>query len=328
MQKTGTKTKTIGIRVRELTEAHIECIRQAAPEFTLLDITGGYTDEQLAQCEIIFGNIPPEHMARAKNLRWNHTQYAGVEAYCRPEVRLPEYFTNAAGAYGVAISEHMLAMAMMLLRNMLGYADNMRRREWQYLGKVRSIYGSSAAVVGLGDIGGCFAQRAHALGADVKAIVRKERGAYPEYISGACVSSDEAHVGRILGGADIIALCLPHTPDTVKFLDAARIRGLKPGVIILNAGRGSAIDEEALADALISGHVGGAGLDVTAVEPLPESSRLWGCPNIIITPHMSGYGSLDSTIELIVGKFIKYLRDYVSGVPFSDDMLVDRGAGY
>ena len=319
--------KIIGIRLSKLTEAQKEQIRQTAPGFTLMDLSGSYTDGQIAQCEIIFGNISPERMKHAKNLKWNHTQFAGVERYCRPGIILPEYFTNAAGAYGTAISEHLITLTLMLQRNMAGYIKNMQNREWKSLGKARSIHGSSVAVAGLGDIGGCFARKMHALGAaGIKAIVRKDREEYPDYIEEACVSADTARTDKILSGADIIALCLPHTAETVNFLNAARIKKLKPGVIILNVGRGSAIDEEALADGLESGHIGGAGLDVTAVEPLPESSRLWACPNIIITPHMSGGGSLDYTIDLIFDKFIKYLDDYVNGRPFAAE--VDRTAGY
>lgn len=318
--------KIIGIRVPNLTEAQKEKIRQTAPEFTLLDITGEYTDEQIAECEIIFGGIVPERMKYAKKLKWNHIQYAGVEAYCKPDIILPEYFTNAAGAYGTAISEHLITMAMMLQRRMPEYIINAKKREWKYLGKVRSIYGSSVTVVGFGDIGGCFAEKMHALGADVKAVVRKERESYPDYISEACVSSDTARTDKILGEADIIALCLPHTPETIHFLSAERIKKLKPGVIILNIGRGSAIEEEALADGLESGHIGGAGLDVTAIEPLSENSRLWNCPNIIITPHVSGGSSLDYTFELIFDKFIKYLNDYANGRPFA--VTVDKDAGY
>ena len=320
--------KIIGIRVHGLTGAQKEQIKRTAPGFTLLDITGEYTDGQIEQCEIIFGNIAPERMKYAKNLKWNHTQFAGVEAYCKPEIILPEYFTNAAGAYGIAISEHLIMMTMVLQRHIPGYVKNMQERKWRHMGKVRSIYGSSVAVAGLGDIGGCFARKMHALGAGVKAIVRKERGEYPSYISDACLSADTEHTDKILSAADIIALCLPHTPETINFLSAARIKKLKPGVIILNVGRGSAIDEDALADGLESGHIGGAGLDVTVIEPLPESSRLWACPNIIITPHVSGGASLDFTGELIFDKFIKYLGDYVNGIPFAADMLVDRDAGY
>jgi phosphoglycerate dehydrogenase-like enzyme len=239
---------------------------------------------------------------------------------------LPEYFTNAAGAYGTAISEHLITMALMLQRHMAGYIENAKKREWKYLGKVRSVHGSTVTIAGLGDIGSCLAEKMHAMGADIKVITRKERWGFPSYISEACLSSNTAQTDRILSMADIIALCMPHTPETINFISAERIKKLKPGVIILNAGRGSAIDEEALADGLESGHIGGAGLDVTAVEPLPASSRLWGCPNIIITPHVSGGSSLDYTFELIFDKFIKYLGDYINGRPFA--AAVDKTAGY
>jgi phosphoglycerate dehydrogenase-like enzyme len=318
--------RIIGIRASEVTEKQKEIIRQTAPGFEILDLTRGYTTEQIAECEIIFGNIAPEDMAHAKKLKWKHTQYAGVEAYCKPGVATPQLFTNAAGAYGIAISEHLMTMAMTLQRRMDRYIKNMQNREWKYLGKVQSVYGSLVVVVGLGDIGGCFAERMHALGADIKVITRNERWGFPSYISEACISSNKEQTDIMLSQADIIALCMPHTSETVNFINAERIKKLKSGVIILNAGRGSAIDEEALADGLESGHIGGAGLDVTTVEPLPSNSRLWDCPNIIITPHVSGGSSLDFTFKLIFDKFIKYLDDYINGRSF--EVTVDTEAGY
>ena len=324
--------RIIGVRLwGGITEEQKAIILKSAPGFEILDIDndgdGDNIATQLAQCEIVFGNIAPEQFARAKNLKWVHTQSAGVEAYCQPGASQPPYLlTNSAGAYGIAISEHLVTMAMMLLRHMPGYVVNMQSREWKSLGKVRSVYGSTIAVAGLGDIGSCFAQRMNALGATVKAIVRKTRDEYPNYIAEACLSSDIVRTDEILAEADIIALCLPHTAETVNFLSAARLAKLKRDVIILNVGRGSAIDEDALAEALMNGHIGGAGLDVTTVEPLPQSSPLWAFPNTIITPHMSGGGSLDFTIELILNKFTRYLNDYVNGRPFA--IAVDRSAGY
>ena len=322
--------RIIGVRLwGGITEEQKAQILKSAPGFEILDIgnDGDNIAAQLAQCEIVFGNIAPEQLALAKNLKWLHTQSAGVEAYCQPDASQPPYLlTNSAGAYGIAISEHLVTMAMMLLRHMPGYVVNTQSREWKSLGKVRSVYGSSVVVAGLGDIGGCFAQRMNALGANVKAIVRKTRDEYPNYIAEACLSSDIARTDEILAEADIIALCLPHTAETVGFLNAARLGKLKRDAIILNVGRGSAIDEDALAEALMSGHIGGAGLDVTTVEPLAKDSPLWACPNTIITPHMSGGGSLDFTIEMILSKFTRYLDDYVNGRPFAVE--VDRNAGY
>ena len=322
------ETRIIGLRCFGLTDAQKQKIQETAPDFTLTDITQSYTNEQLAEFEIIFGNMPPKDMQYAKNLKWYHMQSAGVERYCKPGVVLPEnmIFTNSSGAYGAAIAEHLITMAMMLQHYMPRYINNMKSKEWQYLGKVKSIYGSKVTVAGFGDIGSHFARKMHALGAGVKGIVRVKRQECPSYLDGLYTSSDIEQTNKALSEADIVALCMPETPETINFLSRERIKSLKQGVIILNIGRGSAIDQKALEDYIENGHIGGAGLDVTSPEPLPADSVLWTLPNVIITPHVSGRDSLDSIHELIVGKFLRYLDDYINGRPFDD--VVDKTAWY
>jgi phosphoglycerate dehydrogenase-like enzyme len=134
------------------------------------------------------------------------------------------------------------------------------------------------------------------------------------------------NLDEALCGADIIALCLPGTDGTRGMFGRKRLESLKRGAYILNVGRGSALDQEALADLLDSGRIGGAGLDVTEPEPLPANSRLWAHPNAIITPHISGGMSLELTLDLIVDKFVRYLGDYIDGNVF--EKAVDRQVGY
>ena len=129
-----------------------------------------------------------------------------------------------------------------------------------------------------------------------------------------------------IAGADAVALCLPGTDETAHIIDKPRMMRMKPGVFILNIGRGSAIEQEALIELLENGHLGGAGLDVTTPEPLPINSKLWDMPNVILTPHVSGGASMEHTLDLIVSKFARYLRDYAAGQPFT--RVVDKVLGY
>jgi len=141
---------------------------------------------------------------------------------------------------------------------------------------------------------------------------------------------DELFVGdeldKALDGADIIALCLPSTNETTQLFDAARLKRLKKGSMILNVGRGTAVDQDALIELLQSGYLGGAGLDVTTPEPLPADSPLWAMPNVIITPHISNGVSLDITLDFIFNKFTEYLQNYIDGKQFK--RVVDRSVGY
>ena len=130
----------------------------------------------------------------------------------------------------------------------------------------------------------------------------------------------------IIMGNDLVALSLPGTPETLHMFDAARLARCKQGAILLNVGRGSTVDCLALADAVHSGHLFGAALDVTDPEPLPSDHPLWSEPNVIITPHISGRFSLAKTLDNIVEIFIHNLKLYAAGQPV--DNQVSRTTHY
>ena len=133
------------------------------------------------------------------------------------------------------------------------------------------------------------------------------------------------HIDEAIKDADIVALALPGTGETTGILSRKRLSGMKEGAIIVNIGRGSAIDQDALIELLQNGHIGGAALDVTTPEPLPPNNPLWDIPNVLITPHIS-HGGRDNVSGLIIDKFIRYLDDYVNGRPFQ--RVIDRNTGY
>ena len=317
--------RTIGLCYAYIDSDVRKRIIKAAPGFEVIDLGKDCTDEELGRCEVIFGRLDPKRISATQNLRWFHAETAGMDMYFKDGAALPEsvILTSSSGAYGIAISEHLLTLAMMLMRRMPAYFVNQQNRVWRPEGKQKTIYGSDVTVVGLGDIGRNFAERAHHLGARVTAVTRTEKKERPPYI-GRLFTTEE--LDEALRDADIVALCLPQTPETVRLLGRERFERMKDGAILLNAGRGSAIDEGALIGALESGRLGGAGLDVTSVEPLPKDSKLWGFPNVVLTPHISGADSVDLTLDLLVEKFIAYLEDYIAGRPF--ERTVDRSAGY
>ncbi|MCL2851944.1 MAG: D-2-hydroxyacid dehydrogenase [Defluviitaleaceae bacterium] len=315
--------RKLGITFTPLTDARLERIRAAAPGFEI--ICCNRHNEDLAGCEVVFGHIAPPVLSAAKNLKWLHTQSAGVDMYMTQEAGLPDdvMLTNSSGAYGIGISEHLLAVTLMLLRNMGGYVRLQSAAKWEDLGNLQTLYGKLVTVVGLGDIGGNYASRCRAMGARVRGVVRTAR---PDVPSCADELFTVDQLDEAVRDADIVALCLPGTSETARLFNKDRLLKLKPGSLLLNIGRGSAIDQDALIDCLSSGHLGGAGLDVTAPEPLPAESPLWAMPNVIITPHISGGASLEITLDLIVDKFAEYLQDYAAGKPFKRS--VDRQAGY
>lgn len=185
------------------------------------------------------------------------------------------------------------------------------------------MYGSRVLCVGMGDIGSNFARRAHALGAEVVGV-RRTVGPdtpCPDYCVRVVAQSD---LDKELPEADLVALSLPGTRETTNLFDARRIALCKPGAILLNVGRGTVVDGEALAAAVHSGQLFGAAVDVTDPEPLPPDHPLWAEPNVIITPHVSGGFSLPQTVQNIVDIFIHNLKRYAAGQPLDNQVSRSR----
>lgn len=281
------------------------------------------TEEDIVWADAILGNVQPGLLKGAKNLKWLQTSSAGVEFYTAPGV-MPEgaALTNATGAYGLAISEHMLGMLLMIFKKLELYRDAQLNEDWSGRGQVRTLLGATVLVMGMGDIGGSFARLCKAMGAYVIGL-RRSDGSKPDY-------ADEVHLtgelDELLPRADVVAVTLPGTQETRGMMGRERIERMKPGAVVLNVGRGYIIDTEALCDALESGHLGGAGLDVTEPEPLPRGHRLWGLPTAVITPHVSGGYHLPETHERIIGIFSDNLGRFLRGEPLKN--TVDFATGY
>ena len=234
--------------------------------------------------------------------------------------------TNATGAYGLAISEWMLAMWLGIQKDMFLYRDRQNQRQWAPIDRpVRGITGARVLCVGMGDIGSNFARRAHMLGAEVVGVRRTVHPdtPCPDYCLRVVAQSQ---LDEELPEADLIALSLPGTPETNKLFNAERFARCKDGAILINVGRGTTVDSDALVEALRSGKIFGAGLDVTDPEPLPADHPLWGEPGAIITPHNSGKFSLPKTLDNIVDIFIHNLKRYADGLPL--DNQVNRTTRY
>lgn len=308
-----------------LNEAQREKLRRAAPEGEFLWRCGdAVTKEDVAGAEIILGNLPdPSWAAKAGRLGWIQLNNAGTEGYCDP-AHVPEgvLLTNATGAYGLAISEHMLGCLLMLRKKLHLYYANQLSQEWKREGHVGVIEGSRVLCVGLGDIGGAFAKRMKALGACTVGIRRTVREK-PPWVDEVYTVED---LERELPKADVIALSMPGNRETAGMLDRRRLCMLKENAVLINVGRGSAVDTQALTELLEARRIAGAALDVTDPEPLPAQHPLWRAPNALITPHVSGGFSLPETLEKIVDICADNLERYRRGEELRN--LVDRKRGY
>lgn len=291
----------------------IEAVQGFAYRFTTPDTA---TVEDALWADAVLGNLPVPLIRQNGHLEWFQSNAAGPNNYLEPGV-LPEkcIVTNATGAYGLAISECMLAMWLSLLKELPTYRDNQREHRWAPTGHfVGSIAGSRVLCVGMGDIGSNFARRAYALGAEVVGVRRTVHPdtPCPDYCTRVVAQSA---LDAELPQADLVALSLPGTPETLHLFGAERLALCKPGAILLNVGRGTAVDGEALAAAVHSGQLSGAGLDVTDPEPLPPEHPLWAEPNVIITPHVTGGGAgLCQLGSQRLGSFAAQVRGLGRGV--------------
>ena len=273
--------------------------------------------------DIVLGQINPAFIADCPRLKWIQTGSAGVEQYLKPGV-LPEnvQLTNATGAYGLAIGEYMLAVLLMIQKKLHLYRDVQYKAQWKSLGNVTSLYGAKVLVMGTGDIGSEFASRCRAMGAYVIGM-RRRKAEKPDFVDEIRLTED---LDELLPQADVVAITLPGTVKTAGMMNRQRINSMKKGSILLNVGRGNIVDTEALCDALESGHLMGAGLDVAEPEPLPPEHRLWQIPSAVVTPHVSGQFHLKETHNRIMGIFMRNLKSFCSGKELEN--IVDRESGY
>lgn len=274
--------------------------------------------------DIIYG-FAPSIVKNSKNLKWLCVPWAGVDSMMAPDYFANEncLLTNSAGAYGVSIAEHMIAVSLVMMRCLDQFMAETREGKWLSPRPQKSLKDCRITVLGTGDIGTTFAIRARAFEpAALIGVCRSGKSSTSVYDKVLPVSE----LDSILPQTDLLAMSLPATPETKGILSRERFALLPQDAYIVNVGRGSAIDEEALADNLENEHLAGAALDVFQTEPLPAGNRLWKAKNLIITPHVAGNMTLPYTKDKNVQMFIEDLLNFAQGKPLH--YLVDRKLGY
>ncbi len=283
----------------------------------------------LHEAEVFFTQKPTLLSECGENLRWLQLYSAGVNQFLEGGAAygmLPEgvLLSNNTGAFGNAISEHVIMQLLMLWRGEWIQGQNQAARQWGSILPQKTIEGSTMCMLGCGDIGTACARKLRLLGAKRIIGVSRSGVARTEGIY------DEMHklneLDAVLPLADALVMSLPGTADATHVLNAGRIALMRNDAVVANVGRGSAIDQEALVAALNTGELGGAALDVVEPEPLPADSPLWDARNCIITPHVAGNMSTAVTRRNTVELFCKDFESYVeTGKPIR---LVDLSRGY
>ena len=265
--------------------------------------------ELYRRAAVILGNPAIKELAVCENLRLLQTKSAGTDQYQKPGV-LPEgaALLSASGAYGHSVSEHMFAMLLSLMKRLPAYRDRQRDGIWRDLGPVKTLAGALVLCVGTGDLGSSFARLCKALGARTAGIRRDARK--PAEGIDEMYSMDR--LDGLLPQADVVALMLPHSVDTVHLMDRRRLFLMKKDSILLNGGWGTAVDCAALAEVLKDGHLWGACLDVTDPEPLPAGHPLWTQERAVLTPHTAGGDHLADTADRIAAIALEHLTSLLN----------------
>jgi phosphoglycerate dehydrogenase-like enzyme len=245
----------------------------------------------IVTADAAFGTLPAELLAKARRLRWLQAPQAAPPAgYYYPElVAHAVTVTNFREIYNDHISAHILAFVLAFARGLHVYIPQQLRRVWakpeQDLGVV-ALPGATALIVGLGGIGAETARLLAAFGLRVVAVDAR-RTDKPQHV--AELHKPEA-LDRVLPQADFVILTVPHTPTTEGFFNTSKFRLMKPEAFFINIGRGMTTRLDDLVAALNAREIAGAALDVYEQEPLPAEHPLWTMPNVLLTPHMAGYG--------------------------------------
>jgi phosphoglycerate dehydrogenase-like enzyme len=299
--------------------------------FPLIQFIHATTPEQRADglraCDAAYTWIlNAAELDTAPQLKWVHTSAVAVETLC-----LPELFgrgiavSNTRGVQAVPIAEHVMAVVLSLSKQIPFVLENQQQSRWaqnEFTGERLPwlLHGRTLGLVGVGTIGSEIAKRAEAFG--MRVIALRRRPAYGvighvERVYG------KDQLDEFLGQCHVIVVAAPLTPDTHGLLGERAFAQLPKGAIVVNVGRAKIIDTEALIAALQSGHLGGASLDVFPQEPLPADHPLWTTPNVILTPHTSGFrrGHWDEVVEL----YAENIQRWLTGEPLKYRIEPDLG---
>ena len=299
----------------QIPDAGVNALRRRFPHLEFIHAT---TDEQrregLQRCDVAYTWIlTAAEAVMAPQLRWVHTSAVAVETLCLPELFARGIaVSNTRGVQAVPIAEHVMAVALALAKQLSFVIESQQQARWaqnEFVGPrlPRLLKGRTLGLIGVGTIGSEIARRADAFG--MRVIALRRRPAYGTI----------GHVERVYGKEDlddflrqchVLVICAPLTPETHSMMGARQFAQLPKGGVVVNVGRSKIIDTDALIDALHSGHLGGASLDVYPQEPLPPEHLLWKAPNVILTPHTSGFrqGHWDEVVELFGDNLERWLR--------------------
>lgn len=311
----------------ELTPDQLEQVRLTAREHVTV-----YTQERevaLAEARdadiALLGAFAREILGTAQNLKWAHIPWAGIDSLLDSIRKTQAIVTCGKGVFDAPMADHVFALLLALTRQINFFLRYQIAGIWKRdvpNSPLTDLWGKTMGIIGLGNIGREVARRASAFGMRVLAVKRKPAAVSEEPVDGLFLGYEGMRL--MLPECDVVVVTTALTPQTRYLLGPSELASMKKGAILINVARGSVVDERALVDALNSGHLAGAGLDVFEEEPLPPTSPLWRMPNVIVTPHVGGLS--ERTRQRVFERFLDNLRRFLSGEPLIG--VVDKEAGY
>jgi phosphoglycerate dehydrogenase-like enzyme len=313
----------VGKRNIAFAKSHIDQIKKIAPR---AKITHAYNDtilsRNISKADIIIHSHERKvEWEKAVNLKWVQSGSAGVTDLVKALKNTKVILTNASGVAPIPIAEWVLGVMLVFAKRFnLTLKNQFHERKWMrkyddVLGF--ELFGKTIGIVGYGRIGSRIGTVANGIGMNIAAYVHKQNIKDPQV-------TNFKNLNKLLSSCDFIVNCLPLTPETRGFFDMKKFKLMKPGAYFINIGRGATVVERDLIKALKSKSIKGAAVDVTEIEPLPQTSPLWKLENIIITPHISSWTPryTDRVVEI----FCENLKAYLKNKPMPT--LVDKNRGY
>ena len=312
------------LSLHPLRDEQLETIKTACPDAEIHVAKPSDCEPCLADTEILlaFGqtNLAPI-LPNAPKLRWVQALTAGVDGFVALEAfRTSDILlTNVRGIHGIPIAEHVLGMILCRTRGLLTAYDNQKSKQWKGLRGLDELYGKTAAVIGLGSVGSVIANRLKAMGMTVYGV-KQSMSQEPDVDK--LFQPDALY--ELLPAADFVIVTLPLTPATRNLFSKKAFSVMKPTAFFINVSRGPVVNEADLADALHTGIIGGAALDVFCEEPLPADSPLWEAPNLLITPHHAA--TSPRYMERAINVFIDNLKAFPDTAKMKN--IIDKERGY
>lgn len=281
---------------------------------------------ELADCDIVLGEprLLREKLSQLPRLKWMQSMYAGVEALMDSTLRRDYILTNARGVFGELMSEYVFGYLLAHEKRIFERRQAQQAKKWERF-ESGFLHGKTIGLLGVGSIGAYIAGKAKTFGLNVWGFTREsEKCAHVDrYFHSSPLPTPIGSGGIIefAGGLDYLVVVLPRTEGTNKIVNADLLNAMQRHAVLINVGRGNAVDEPALTAALHQNMIAGAVLDVTEQEPLPEDHPFWATPNLLLTFHTSAISYPEDITRLFVenyqlyteGRQLKYQVDFERG---------------